>query len=65
MIDRIVALILIPMAVTVLCMSRQNLHLLTRLRQLPRWLRVPTVVFRCVIGAVVLAGIGVAIGLLP
>ena len=65
MIDRVVGLILFPMGLTVLYMSRRNMHLLSRLRTLPRWLRVPTVVFRCVIGAVVLAGIGVALGVLP
>ena len=62
---RIIALMLIPIGIMTLHVSRENSDLLTELRRMPAWLRIPMVVCYCGLGAVILAGIGVALGWLP
>ena len=65
MIDSIIALMMIPIAIMTLHVSRENTDLLTQLRRMPAWLRVPMIACYCGLGAVILAGIGVAVGWLP
>jgi predicted transporter len=65
LIERIIALMLIPIGVMTLHVSRENTDVLTQLRRMPTWLRIPMIACYCGLGAVILAGIGMAVGWLP